>query len=342
MITNIDLENSRVTSLINDGYLKLNKDPNSELQLLNYTDKAQFDKEWNEYTLECRGLIFDKNGTIIARPFGKFFNYEEVDNIPNSKFKVFQKLDGSLGIVYYYNKQWNIATRGSFNSDQAQYARENLMIEYKALIDKLDKNNTYLFEIIYPENRIVVDYNTSQRLVLLGCINTQTGIEIDIDNIEYPDKALTYSFEDFNSIIATQSEESKDEGYVIQFEDGSRLKMKYDKYKSLHKIMCNFTPRIVWESLKNNTPMDLSSVPDEFYNQVKEIQNKLNNEYKIKYDKMYSLYNSIPSELKNDKKSFAQYVMANHKEYQTYMFSFLMDKKQNIADSIWQEIKLIC
>jgi RNA ligase len=344
MLRKINLKDNTINELIKDGYLKLNQDKYSNLQLLNYTDKAQFDKVWNDYTLECRGLIFDDSGTIIARPLCKFFNYEEVDNIPNCDFQVYEKLDGSLGIVYYYNDKWNIATRGSFNSDQAVFARENLMISNKQYIDLLDKSNTYLFEIIYSDNRIVVDYENDERLVLLACINTNSGQELDIENIDYPDKAKIFEFKDFKSITDTQLKEDigQEEGYVIKFKDGTRLKMKYEKYKSLHKLMMNFTPKVVWESLKNNTPIDLSTVPDEFYNQVKDIQLKYQNEFERKYNELLSIYKSIPVELKEDKKLFAQFVMQNHKLQQKYLFSFFSQKESNIAEGIWQEIKDIC
>jgi hypothetical protein len=41
---------------------------------------------------------------VIAKPFPKFFNYEEhtADEIPNELFDVYEKMDGSLGICFYY------------------------------------------------------------------------------------------------------------------------------------------------------------------------------------------------------------------------------------------------
>lgn len=37
--------------------------------MYNYTAKAQYDKLWNEVTLQCRGLILDGDGNVVARPF---------------------------------------------------------------------------------------------------------------------------------------------------------------------------------------------------------------------------------------------------------------------------------
>ena len=55
-----------------------------------------------------------------------------------------------------------------------------LLANYHTDLGTLDREYTYLFEIIYPSNRIVVDYGSSRRLVLLAAVHTQTGIELAI------------------------------------------------------------------------------------------------------------------------------------------------------------------
>ena len=109
--------------LISDGYVNVQKHPKYDLLIYNYSHKCQFDQKWNEITKLCRGLILDKDYNIITRPFTKFFNYEELDSnfIPwasSDYVYVQEKIDGSLGILFYYN-EWILATRGSFTSDQA-------------------------------------------------------------------------------------------------------------------------------------------------------------------------------------------------------------------------------
>lgn len=52
-----------------------------DLILFNYTPICQFSKAWDEYTIMARGLIVDKEGNVVARPFDKFFNYEEVQEV---------------------------------------------------------------------------------------------------------------------------------------------------------------------------------------------------------------------------------------------------------------------
>ena len=127
--------------------------PTLPLTIWNYSEKVQYDNLWDDITLQSRGLVTDNNGKIVARPFKKFFNIEEGKHTSTSDFDVYEKMDGSLGILFNYNGEWVLATRGSFTSDQAVKGFEMLKnYDY----EKLHKGYTYLFEILYNENRIVV------------------------------------------------------------------------------------------------------------------------------------------------------------------------------------------
>ena len=127
-----------------------NKHPEYDIWILNYSKDTQFEQAWDLYTLSCRGLVIDADGNILARPFKKFFNYEEVQNKidMNKPFEAYEKMDGSLIILFYYPKEqkWLVASRGSFISEQAEMARK---IIKKYNIEKLDTTKTYIFEIIY-------------------------------------------------------------------------------------------------------------------------------------------------------------------------------------------------
>jgi RNA ligase len=129
-----------------EGLLYKQTHPSLPLIIWNYTEKVQFENLWDNITLMTRGLVTDFDGNIVARPFEKFFNMEENKYIPTPEFEVYEKMDGSLGVAFYYNDKWIIATRGSFVSDQAIEAME-LIKKYP--VENLNKKNTYLFEIIY-------------------------------------------------------------------------------------------------------------------------------------------------------------------------------------------------
>jgi hypothetical protein len=83
------------------------KRPHSALPIYvyNYIVSVQFTPipEWTEAMKDCRGLILDDTGEIVGCPFRKFWNYEQVtDSIPVEPFTVWEKLDGSLGIICSY------------------------------------------------------------------------------------------------------------------------------------------------------------------------------------------------------------------------------------------------
>lgn len=119
-------------------------------------------------TKACRGLIVDAENWIVQRPFEKFFSIEQLE-----PFDVYDKLDGSLGILYWVGDEPAIATRGSFISDQAKRGTEFLRAR-KDL--NLDRRYTYLFEIIYPENRVVVNYGDQSKRP--RCITRHVPIRI--------------------------------------------------------------------------------------------------------------------------------------------------------------------
>ena len=303
----------------NEGLLHKQIHPTLDLTIWNYSPKVQYEKLWDEITLQCRGLVTNSDGKIIARPFGKFFNYEEHEdiNIPNETFDVYEKMDGSLGILFNYKDEWIMATRGSFISEQSIKATE-ILKKYK--YKYLPSDCTYLFEIIYPQNRIVVNYGDDEKLVLLGSIQTNStldvveGYEYDIHNESYEELGFELvkkydGITDF-TVIKKDISDSK-EGFVIRFKNGFRMKIKGDEYCRLHHILTNISNRDIWEYLKDGKPLDdiLDKVPDEFYDWVKNTVSDLQNKFnliKIEVEEEFK-------ELINKKMSYNPYIAKEFK-----------------------------
>lgn len=269
--------------LVIDGYLTCRPHPTADLVIWNYTPRCQFEHCWTDETLMCRGLITTGTGQIVARPFKKFFNLSEHQgDLPLEQFTVTAKMDGSLGILYF-TKDWepHIATRGSFTSDQAIRATQVLQERYGEWIREfsLMSHYTYLFEIIYPSNRIVVDYGDMEDIVLLAIINTQSGVEQRLHEIPidwpWPVVKRYDGIKDLSQLQAIQEDNA--EGFVIRFESGLRLKLKFAEYVRLHRLITQVNARVIWDLLRNNQPLDemLERVPDEFYNWVKRTRDGL-------------------------------------------------------------------
>ncbi|MDZ7935283.1 MAG: T4 RnlA family RNA ligase [Emticicia sp.] len=267
--------------LIADDYINVQKHPTADLYIYNYSPKAQYDRLWNEWTLACRGLIMNGLGEIVARPFQKFFNLEEVQNLelPNEPFEVYEKMDGSLGILYWNEEKPFIATRGSFTSEQAMVATELLHTKYADLIKHLDTTKTYLFEIIYPENRIVIDYGDERKLVLLAIIDTKSGNDCALENIGFE---IVKRYDGLNDLQQLKAlEEDNREGFVVKFKNGHRLKVKFAEYVRIHHIITRVSTTNIWEYLKEGQELlpILERVPDEFYDWVKATHAKLLNDF---------------------------------------------------------------
>jgi len=254
------------------------------LALFNYSKDCQFNHLWDQFTMMARGLILDlEDESIVALSFPKFFNASEKEGASvvkfDAPFDAYTKMDGSLGIVYNHKGSWYVATRGSFTSDQSRWAEK--WLDDNVYTSFLDPNVTYLCEIIYPENRIVINY-PFKGLVMLGAYNRVTGVELDYDNDLVPlceclgmriaQRHSFGSFIDAQEFVKTLP--GNEEGFVIRFRDsGERVKLKGSEYCALHKMISNITPLAIWELLCSGYSIDdyKRALPEEFLDEVDEI-----------------------------------------------------------------------
>ncbi len=341
-MTNLPFDPQTLPELIEQGYITRQTHPKLPLTIYNYTAKAQFDRFWVPATLNCRGLVLDDRYDPIARPLPKFFNLEEYQGpIPDGVPNIYEKLDGSLIILFNYQGSWEVASRGSFASEQAHTARA-LFANYQ--LDGLDPEYTYLFEIIYPNNRIVVDYGTAERLVLLAVVHTQTGAELDHNAINWVDKAQTYPAtaipEWVKSIEARQAELNNHEGFILKWPNGFRLKYKLADYVRLHRIITRVQAKDIWECLSQNQNLDqfLDSVPDEFYHWVKDTRLKLETKYQeieTECQRVFATLGDVVPDYQANRREVALYFQTQ--KYPGILFLMLDDR--DYTQVIWKLIK---
>lgn len=318
--------------MISEEYVMVQKHPTAELYIYNYSRKAQFESIWNEITLLTRGLILDKDMNIVARPFDKFFNLEQhkPEEIPVLPFRVFEKMDGSLGILYWLDDKPYIASRGSFDSDQARHANKLLYDKYTHTFDKITKGVTYLFEIIYPSNRIVVDYGDKDDLVLLAMIDNATGKDVELHDIGFELVKEYDGVNDWSQLRAVQ--ESNKEGFIVRFSNGFRIKMKFEEYCRLHSIVTNISNIVVWEYLRDGKSFDelLERTPDEFDEFVRITEKDLTGKYKAIEDRHRE-------EVKKIRKVIAELVFAL-KGYNTKIIFDMISGKDH-SKTIWSMVR---
>lgn len=332
-----------------EGYITIQEHPDCDLFILNYTPKCQYEGKWDENTMQCRGLIVNSMFEVQARPFKKFFNWSEhveKESLPDVHWDpllIQEKMDGSLGILYWCGKygksEPRIATRGSFTSDQALRATEMLRqipVPYTKLFSE---GFTYLFEIIYPENRIVVDYGKVEELVLLSVIHTRTGTELgppghDVFRIpkvydpETPAEELLKLFPD----------DGNTEGAVVLMKDGTRVKIKTAEYVRLHRIITQVSNKSIWEFLKDGIPLDdiLERVPDEFYDWVKAVKLQLETQFEDFYQRALTLQTEVHD---MERKDAAAIILQVNKTVASATFAMLDGKDAQAAQAIWKAIK---
>jgi RNA ligase len=336
----------RLDRMVEEGWLISQVHPTLDLTIYNYSQKTQYEGYWNEDTLSARGLVLNSSGQIVARPFAKFFNAEEVPGqIPLLPFETFEKMDGSLGIFFWYasdesqSPQPVFASRGSFTSEQAVKGWEMLQ---KLPYHMLAENYTHMFEIIYPENRIVVDYGGQEDLFLIGINHTETGQEIPYRDIEehlgQHFKTVKVYHTDKNWDHLMSLNEPNREGFVIRFSNGFRIKVKFAEYVRLHRIITQVSTIDIWERLRDGSGFNdlLEMVPDEFHTWVRETVRDL----VVRYENMERDYRNVFTEItsympKIDRKAFAE----EAKRYNHSGILFNMLDGKDYSQAIWKVLR---
>jgi len=351
------LDMDKVQQLVADGYISVRHHPTAPLSIYNYTPQCQYEWKWTPETIACRGLILDDNDCVVARPFPKFFTPDQYKDLRNHMhhlygvryrdmykggFTVTEKMDGSLGILYYHpDCGLGIATRGSFTSDQALHATRLLRERYGAFPFVVDPACTYIFEIVYPDNRIVVDYRGLDDLILLTVLDNETAEDLP-DRVAAWVKTggltvMEYDFKRFEDVLAVQAEDA--EGFVVKFDNGIRVKVKFDEYLRLHRILTNTTSRTVWENLRNHVQMQdmLEVIPDEFYQWVTQVEDDLLTQYRAIEEEAENMVRACAAVgwIPNNRKAIAQHFKPS--PVRGIMFSMIDGK--DYEDTIWKMIK---
>lgn len=329
---------------IENGYVRVNPHPDAPLAILGYTEKAQFDRVWNDVTLNCRGLIIDLDGFVVARPWKKFFNWGERPTLfsTDDPVEVTDKKDGSLGILYQHpvTGDYAFSTRGSFASDQAIHATEVYNNKYSHIAQPL-KGYTFLFEIVYPKNRIVLNYGDMDDLILLGAVDNERGWYFG------PGEAAgmlnwtgpvteVFEYRTMNDCFKVHRENA--EGLVIR--SGSNMvKLKQVDYVELHRIVTNLNERSVWSQLKEGkSARDICEmIPDEWHDWVVDVAEVLYSKYHELENEVLGAYVDLIHDLPGgfSRKQFA--MKAVKTDYQGYLFRLL--DCGSISDMLWEAVK---
>jgi RNA ligase len=264
------LDPDEVQAEIDAGYVTRKRHPELPLSIYTYSRACQYENHWTPVTTRCRGLVVDDmDGRIIAHCLPKFFNHDQhgqghdfAPPLPDEPFEVFDKVDGSLGIVFHYAGTWHVASKGSFISDQARWAQA--WLDDRPAAKYLASRCTYLAEIVYPENRIVVNNGDERTLVLLA-VYDERGVEApsswyrgDWERLggrvvrtwqSLPLTELARMARENRKLDGTDATGTDAEGWVVRFTSGIRTKVKIAEYVRLHRRLTGTSARDVWRAL---------------------------------------------------------------------------------------------
>lgn len=204
---------------------------------------------------EARGIIIDiVEQKVVCWPFDKFFNVQEqyAADIDWQSARVLEKIDGSMIKLYWHKGEWHFATSSTCD------AKEATVQGYKDLtyadviaraenikdipFDHLNKECTYIFELVSPLTQVVIKYEMTA-LFFLTARNSVTGEEFDTELGSFR-KPRCYSLKSLDDCLSAalelnKGEDIEEEGFVVVDSNHNRVKIKSPAYVAMHRMSTN-------------------------------------------------------------------------------------------------------
>ncbi len=287
--------------------------PDLPLVLLNYTPVAhntlhQYPEGWTLPLKQCRGIIFDYDGALVAKAFPKFFNHGEhpdTTNLPDESFVATQKHDGHLGIIFYYRGSYHITTRGEFTSRTTVLAQKmlNCYVKKYGWEKQPIKDWTLLAEIIHPKTKVHLEYNNARKFILLAAISVSDFREMEYDSLKKLGASLRLpvaekwsgdSIQELRRLVGDVKQSGK-EGYVVRFAGGLRVKFKFQWYLNLMVAAKLSHVYLMKRVMAGNVEKMIGRLPEEIYTKAQTMLKDLmkvkdlHSDEKAKWQYLYDL-----------------------------------------------------
>jgi RNA ligase len=127
-----------------------------------------------------------------------------------------------------------------------------------------------------------------------------------------------------------------EEGYVVRFENGFRMKIKGQRYIELHALLSGVSSRSIWEHLSSGQPLEelLSMILDEFGDWVRAERAQQLAQFDALNERLESVYGEVKT--LPDRKSQALRIVAEHRDIASAVFAALDGKPT--APHLWKMI----
>ena len=242
-------DHSVLQHYVKETFICYEKHPFADLHIYGYYESPDAPVVWDDISKNCRGIILDGSGNVVELPFEKFWTFKQYisddlvllnDNrimqIPQGKFRITEKVDGTMVTLYWVDEKPYLATQRSFTNVKAIEATKILYEKYSHLFNTFNKRYTYVFEAIYPETKVLIQYGDTRDLILIGMIDKETGKPVPVQEIGFricKDYTPLYgNITDFDDLAALNL--PNQEGFVIYFDNGDMMKLKFPWYKNAH------------------------------------------------------------------------------------------------------------
>lgn len=291
-----------IISLRANRYIQEKKFGN--ISSFNFTNKAFYDKVWDEQTTKARGLYLDTfKGKVAARAYDKFFNINER---PETKFDMLQnklqfpvtayvKENGYLGIVSYdeYNDDLFIASKSTIDSQFAEWLKEaicnQITVENREKMKQYAKDNnvSFVFENVDMKNDPhIIEYPESKLYLLDIVYNQMDFAKYDYETmcdiahqlgLTPKEKAFEIAnWQDFYDWYYDILEEDyeyngrKIEGFVIEDSVGYMTKLKL-AYYNFWKFMRAISHEAIRNGYIKKTSALTTPIANEYYAWVRKL-----------------------------------------------------------------------
>lgn len=221
------------------------------LYVLKYSRSVFYDNLWNDYLINMRGLVVDKDFNVIVRPFTKIFNrFENNTDIPlDANVISVRKVNGFMGAVTRDPKYGLIfSTTGSLDSDYAKMVRKHLDHVNPLMFTT---GQTYLFEICDEADPHIVPEMFGAYLLEVQLVEwedkrpfSQSYLDETAHNlfINRPEHEITTFGE-----VVNEAKSCKHEGFVVHQCDEPYTVLKI---KSPYYLTKKFVARMKGENLE--------------------------------------------------------------------------------------------
>lgn len=245
------LDNKDIKSILDHSTNVITKEVEDNLYANNFTRKVFSKGNFNNFSIQARGLFTNDEGDVKARGFKKFFNLNQVSKSTEEEVlkhplpcRVSEKIDGFLVILTGINGELKVLSKGgakNFGEEGKRILKNNASKTEEELAYYLESNNLSITcEVVSHKDSHVIEYPEENIYVLDAIYNEYTedaNFEVAKEFSTFSGLAMPrYQYVDNKEELKLFIEKEKNnmnpnfEGSVLTFADGFRVKIKTRHY----------------------------------------------------------------------------------------------------------------